>query len=324
MGKEMKSALAFFYDRNKKRIIVTVLIVSMFIIGEFFVSNFLSLTQLLITLKLASYIAIFALCQMIVIAAGDGGLDLSVGYAATVTAVFTASIMDGQNANLWKAILIAIAIGFIIGLSNGLLTSYLKLPALVITLGMASILQGVIDAYTAGRNITGKPSPVLEILAAKSSGGFPNIVFVLIILALISIFFLNKTKLGYRLFSTGANKTAAHLSGINVKIVKLAAFITSSIIASLMGLLLLGNMGTAFKDMGSNYVFPSIIAVAVGGVSLNGGEGDYFGVILGAIFLQTLSNLLVALGWGDAGKWLGYGLVLYILLITYIGNRRKR
>jgi ribose transport system permease protein len=64
--------------------------------------------------------------------------------------------------------------------------------------------------------------------------------------------------------------------------------------------------------MGSNYVMPSVAAAVVGGVSLTGGDGNYLGVILGAIFLQTLTNLLVALGWGDAGKWLGFGIVLFI------------
>jgi len=76
--------------------------------------------------------------------------------------------------------------------------------------------------------------------------------------------------------------------------------------------------------MGSNYVMPSIAAVVVGGVSLGGGDGNYVGVILGAVFLQTLTNLLVALGWGDAGKWVGFGVVLYVLLIVYVGNRRRR
>jgi len=83
-------------------------------------------------------------------------------------------------------------------------------------------------------------------------------------------------------------------------------------------------MGIAFKDMGSNYVLPSIAAVVIGGVSLSGGDGNYIGVILGAIFLQTLSNFLIALGWGDAGKWLGYGALLFVLLILYVGKRRRR
>lgn len=69
---------------------------------------------------------------------------------------------------------------------------------------------------------------------------------------------------------------------------------------------------------------PSIAAVVIGGVSMNGGDGNFVGVILGAIFLQTLTNLLVAMGWGDAGKWLGFGIVLFVLLIVYVSDRRVR
>ena len=189
---------------------------------------------------------------------------------------------------------------------------------------MANILQGIINVYTAGRDITGKPSPILRIMAAKSTGIFPNILFALIIVATIVMIILYKTKWGLMLFGVGSNEKTAYLSGVNVKLVRCIAFIIGGVIASLIGLLLIGNMGIAFKDMGSNYVLPSIAAVVIGGVSLSGGDGNYIGVILGAIFLQALSNLLVALGWGEAGKWLGYGTLLFILLIIYVGNRRNR
>jgi ribose transport system permease protein len=313
-----------FYDRYKKLVIAFVLIIFLFILGEVLVSNFLSINQILLTVKLSAFIALFGLCQMIVIASGGSGLDLSVGYTATMTAVFTASIMDGKNGNLWLAILVAMGVGMVVGLSNGLLTAYLKLPPLVVTLAMANILQGIINVYTAGADITGKPSPVLTILAAKFTGIFPNVLFILIIVAGVVMILLYKTKWGLALFGVGANETAAYLSGVDKKRIRCIAFLISGVLASLIGLLLIGNMGIAFKDMGSNYVMPSIAAVVVGGVSLAGGEGNYLGVILGAIFLQTLTNLLVALGWGDAGKWLGFGVVLFILLIVYVGNRRSR
>ncbi|MCJ7688097.1 MAG: ABC transporter permease [Clostridiaceae bacterium] len=261
---------------------------------------------------------------MIVIASGGSGLDLSVGYIATLTAILTASVMNGKNSNIIMALSIALAIGLVVGFVNGVLTAYLKLPPLVVTLAMASILQGIINVYTAGKNITGKPSPILEVLTAKSTGIFPNVLFVLFIVATVVMVILYKTKWGLMLFGVGANETTAYLSGVNVKLVRLTAFVLSGVIASFIGLLLLGNMGMAFKDMGSNYVMPSIAAVVVGGVSLIGGEGNYVGVILGAIFLQTLTNLLVALGWGDAGKWMGFGIVLFILLIVHVSDRRKR
>jgi ribose transport system permease protein len=311
-------------DRYKKLIVALLLIVLLFVVGEIVLETFFSVGQILLTVKLASFIALFGLCQMVVIASGGSGLDLSVGYMATMTAVFTAAIMDGQNSNLWLAVLVAVGLGIAVGLANGVLTAYVKLPPLVVTLAMANILQGIINAYTAGKNITGRPSPVLQIVAAKSTGMFPNILFILLTVTPIVMFIMYKTKWGLKLFGSGANQTAAYLSGVNVKIVRCTAFIISGTLASLIGLLLIGNMGIAFKDMGSNYVMPSIAAVVVGGVSLTGGEGNYLGVLLGAIFLQTLTNLLVALGWGDAGKWTGFGIVLFVLLIVYVSNRRKR
>ena len=319
-----KDSLSVMVGKNKKTIVAFLLIVFLFLIGEIVVSNFLSVGQVLLTIKLSSFIALFALCQMIVIAAGGGGLDLSVGFTATLTAILTATIMDGKNENLLSAILVAILIGAVIGFINGSLVSYVKLPPLVVTMAMASIIQGIINVYSAGKSITGKPAPILHTLAAKSTGIFPNILFVLITLAVIVMILLYKTRWGLKLFGVGTNERTAYLSGVDVKQVRLVAFIISGVIAGLIGLILIGNMGTAFKDMGSSYVMPSIAAVVVGGVSLAGGEGNYFRVILGSIFLQTLTNLLVALGWGDAGKWLGFGIVLFVLLIAYVSDRRKR
>jgi len=266
------SAIYEIYNRYKKLFIAFLLIIFLFVLGELTVSNFFSLTQILLTIKMASITALFGLCQMLVISSGGNSLDLSVGYTATITAVLTASIMDGKNGNLWLAVLIAVGLGIAVGFVNGILTAYFKLPALVVTLAMANILQGIINVYTAGRNITGKPSPILTLMAAKSTGIFPNIIFTLLAVATIVMILIYKTKWGLMLFGVGSNEIAAQLSGVNVKKVRCGAFIIDGLIASLIGLLLIGNMGIAFKDMGSNYVLPSIAAVVIGGVSLSGGD----------------------------------------------------
>ena len=116
---------------------------------------------------------------------------------------------------------------------------------------------------------------------------------------------LYRTKWGLKLFGAGTNETAAYLSGVNVRRVRFVSFLISGVLASLIGLLLLGNMGIAFKDMGSNYVMPSIAAAVVGGVSLTGGDGNYVGVILGAIFLQTLYQPPRRPGLGRRGEMAG-------------------
>ncbi len=318
-----KRPLSGFYQNYRKMIIAALLIVAIYIVGQIAVGSFLSLAQVLLTFKFATFIALFGLCQMLVICSG-GDIDLSVGYVSTLVAVLTASVMDGRNETLWIAILIAIGIGCLVGLGNGLLTAYVKLPSLVVTMAMANIVQGVVNVYAAGSSITGAPSPVLQVLSAKMTGIFPNIVWVLIITAIVAMIVMFKTKIGMKLLGVGANPVAAYLSGINVKRVRTIAFIMSGAIAGLVGLLLIGNSGQAFKDMASMYVMPSIAAVVIGGMSLNGGEGNYIGVILGAVVLQTLTNLFVAFGWGDAGKWLGYGIILLFMLIAYVREKVLR
>ncbi len=314
-----------FYARNKKALIACLLILVLFVVGQIVLGGYLTSFDLFLnTLKFASFMALFALCQMIVIAAGGSGLDLSVGYAATITSILTAGVMDGKNENLWLAVLIAIAIGLGIGMLNGLFVSYMRLPSLVVTMAMANIIKGIVDVYGAGANITGKPSPILATLATGKTAGIFNVVFLLAIVAVVVMVLLYKTKIGIKLFGVGANETTAYLSGTNVKRVRFLAFVMSGVIASMMGLLLLGNQGMAFKDMASNYVMPSIVAVVVGGVSLSGGEGNFVGVIIGAVFLQTLTNILIGLNWGDAAKWFAYGLVLFVMLIAYVRNSRSR
>jgi ribose transport system permease protein len=315
-----RNPVAGFYQNYRKMIVAALLIVVIYIVGQIAVGSFLSLEQVLLTFKFATFIALFGLCQMLVICSG-GDIDLSVGFVATLVAVLTAAVMDGRNEMLWIAVLIAIGIGCLFGLGNGLLTAYVKLPSLVVTMAMANIVQGVVNVYAAGSSITGAPSPVLQQLSAKMTGIFPNIVWVLIITAIVVMLIMFRTKIGMKLLGVGANPVAAYLSGVNVRRVRTVAFVASGAIAGLVGLLLIGNSGQAFKDMASMYVMPSIAAVVIGGMSLNGGEGNYIGVILGAVVLQTLTNLFVAFGWGDAGKWLGYGIILLFMLIAYVREK---
>jgi len=323
MALNRRNSASDFYKRYRKMIIAVILIALMYIVGHIATGSFLSLANVLLTFKFATFIALFGLCQMLVICSG-GDIDLSVGFIATLVAVLTAKVMDGQNETLWIAILVAIGIGCLFGLGNGLLTAYVKLPSLVVTMAMANIIQGVVNAYTAGYSITGQPSPVVQQLSAKMTGIFPNIVWVLIATAVVVMVIMYRTKIGVKLMGVGSNPVAAYLSGVNVKRVRAIAFVVSGAIAGLVGILLIGNTGEAFKDMASMYVMPSIAAVVIGGVSLNGGEGNYIGVILGAVVLQALTNLFVAFGWGDAGKWLGYGIILLLMLIAYVREKISR
>lgn len=321
MVKEKK--LTVITTKYKKTLIALVFIVLLYMIGEITVGGFVSVHSIMQMIKFATYIALFALCQLLVICAG-GDIDLSVGYVATLVAVLSAHILEGSNVQLWKAILIAVAVGGCIGLINGLLVSYVKLPSLVVTMGMANVAQGIVNVYSAKYGVGGSPSPILRTITTGSVGVVPNIIWLLLICTAIAMIIFYKTKIGVLLKSIGFNALASYRCGLKVKVIRTIAFVASGIIAGCIGLLLLGNLGQAFKDMASQYVMPSIAAVVVGGVSLNGGEGNYINVVLGAMVLQTLTNLFVSYGLGDAGKWLGIGAILLLMLIFYVREKMSR
>ena len=310
-----------FIGSYSKIVLCIVLIVILFIVGNIMTGG--SFATPMATLKFAFFTAIFGLGQMLIISAG-GFIDLSVGYTATLVTCLTCEIINGEDGNLWKAILIAIAIGVIVGCVNGFFSVYAKLPSLVVTMAVQQIIQGIVDFYSSKHTLGGTPNPMLQQAIAKNSAGIPNNLFILIIVAAVAMFLLYKSKIGFKLTACGSNPVTAHLSGIRVKRVQMLAFIACSIIAALMGIVLFGNMGAAFKDMGSTYVMPSIAAVVIGGVNINGGEKNYIGVILGAVILQGLANLFVALGLGDAGRYLGSGIILLAMLIVYVREKSSR
>lgn len=320
-----------FYKRHTKVLNSLLMCIAVFVLGELVLGvrsrnwgTFLSVSQILITIRLAAFTAVFALCQQCVISAGGGGLDLSIGYVATLAGILGGHLMNGSNSGLLPAIMVAVLIGCGFGFFNGILASYIKLPSLVVTMAVGNIVQGIINAYTAKVPIEGYAAPMLNQMCAKFTGVMPNIIFFLVFLLIVVYIIYAKTKIGVKVLGVGSNEVAAHLSGVNVKRVRCIAFIISGIIAALGGLLLLGYLGHAAKDMGSNYVMPSIVVVVVGGISIDGGESNFGSVFLATIFLQSMTNLFVALGWGDAGKWLGYGLILIIMLTAYIRNKRVR
>ena len=320
-----------FYQRNNKVLNTLLMCILVFILGEIIIGavmgthgTFLSVSQVFLTIRLAAFVALFGLCQQLVICVRGGGLDLSVGYIATLSGIVAGHLMNGSNAGILPSVLTALVIGAFFCLCNGLLTAYLNLPSLVVTMAMANIVQGIVNAYVSKVAIEGNAAPALQWLTAKFTGIFPNILIVVILVTVVMVVIFRRTSLGVRILGVGANENTAYLSGVNVKRVRCLAFVVSGILAALIGLLLLGYLGHASKDMASNYVMPSIVAVVVGGISINGGEGNYLSVVLGAVVLQSLTNLFVALGWGDAGKWLGYGLILLIMLAAYIRNKRKR
>jgi ribose transport system permease protein len=293
------------------------------IVGEFMVPGFAEINHVLNLLKVSALLGVIVLAQSMVIIAGGEGIDLSVGAIASISAIMSAVIINGKDLNLLLALPAVLLAGFLLGSINGIGIAYFGIPPLVMTLGMSSVIDGLVLIYSGGFIIRGNASKLLITLAGgQSIPNVPNMLLVWIVIILISLFVFNRTKSGVTLYGVGANEMTAELNGVRSKRVRALAYAIGGSIAALGGMFLLGyNAGLPFMGMGAPYVLPSVAASVIGGISLAGGSGSYLGAAGGSILLTTLNALLVT--WkGEGGRQIGFGMVLIVLLAIY-GQRSK-
>ena len=223
----------------------------------------------------------------------------------------------------WAAVA-ALGSACLVGLINGLGIAYLRIPSLVMTLGMNAVLAGVTLVYTNG-SPQGDAPPFSRDLAVGKIGGV--VPWALIFWALFSaalIFLLRRTVYGKRLYAIGNNPKAAYLSGVPVRWVLVLTYTLCGLCAGLGGIMLTGYSQQSYLGMGDLYVLPAIAAVVIGGTSILGGSGGYAGTIAGAITVVLLQNVLQIVGIKPAGQQILYGLIILLMLFVYGRNARVR
>jgi ribose transport system permease protein len=277
--------------------IVPVFIVIFLVIG-LMNANFLTTNGMLTFLRRAAPLAVLAIGQLFVIA--SGGFDLSVGSLVSLVVIGGAMLIDNDPNNTFMAITILLAIGILVGLINGFVVSYLKVPSLIATLGMLLILRGA-ALYWSGGAPRGYLTDNFRVFGrgfvddVPLIGRFPYAVIVLIVMALIAYYIFHHTNLGRHILGIGDNPIAAHLSGVKVRRVRMTAFLFSSVFAIVAGILV-GGFGGVAVDTGAGLELQAISAAVLGGAVLLGGKGSVPLVILGALSLEALFNLLNLLG----------------------------
>jgi ribose transport system permease protein len=307
---------------SAKITIAVAAIIALFVFGQVISPGFLSFGHLMSVLRLSVFLGIVALGQSLVVIAGGEGIDLSVGSVISLGVVVASSILDGKDANLPLAVAAALAAGFTIGLANGIGVSYVGIPPLIMTMAMASVVEGLSLIYTGGYP-DGVASPLLEALGNGRVAGIPNVIlFWALVIAAASLFLFRK-RWGAVLFGVGANGLAAELSGINVKRFRMFVYAICGAISAFAGFLILGYTGTPYLNLGAPYLMTSIAAVAVGGISLAGGAGSYAAAAVGCILLTTLSSILVALRTTEAVRQIVYGSLLFVIVVAYTKRRRE-
>ncbi len=302
-------------QEQRSVVIAYLMIVAIVGLGSLIMPQFASPNYLLLQLMKASFLGAVAAGQMMVILTGN--IDLSVSWTLNLAAVMVTSIAQGQNERLWLGVLAGLAVGLIVGLLNGLGVAYLRIPSLVLTLGMDAVVKGVTVLYTGAQPKGESPELLNLIVHHKVWGGLPSVVLVWTAISLFCFIVLHRSALGRKIYAVGNNEICAYLSGVKSHRVLISAFVLSGLMNAIAGILLVGYAGRSFNGMGEPYLLPSIAAVVIGGTNILGGSGLYMGTVAGAIIITLLESTLSIMQISQAGRNIIYGLVILGMLFLY-------
>jgi ribose transport system permease protein len=239
--------------------------------------------------NLARQVAIFgiiAVGQLLVIL--TAGIDLSVGSVLGLTGCVSAELLvHGWNVPL--AILAGLLVGAGLGVFNGGLVAYAKLPPFIVTLGMLGIARGVVLVMTNASTIQPLPNSFGDI-ANGDFLGLPNLLWMFAAVAVIAAFVLRRTVFGRYVYAVGSNPESARLAGVPVTAVLVAVYAISGLLAGVGGVLFTSRLNAGIPTAGTGYELNAIAACVIGGASLFGAKGGAFGAAAGALIVGTLNN----------------------------------
>ena len=297
------------FERNRPILLAYALVIVLAVFGELVAGGFLSTSHIDQLLIEASFIAFVALGQSFVIM--SGGIDLSIPWVLNGAAVLLTIFANGSNGKTLWLFPLLLAGGAVVGLLNGIGVMFLRIPPIIMTLGMSSMVEGGLLLYTNGGSGNNAPTGVVY-MATHRWGPVPVVAVVWLAVLVVATVVLSATPFGRRLYATGLNRRVAEFSGVNVRWVTVSVYVISGVAAALAGLVLAGYVGESYLGMGDPYLFASVAAVAIGGASVLGGTGNYVGTTAGALVLALLAAILPILGFSQATLEIVYGLVILV------------
>lgn len=254
----------------------------------------------------------------------SSGIDLSSVYVANLAGISAGLLMQGTG-NIPLAIAVALMVGIICGSFNGFLVSYLKIPAMLATLGTYQLYMGIAIIISGGSTVSGIPEQYTKFATVTLFGFVPlSFVIFLIIVVLMSLL-MTRTKFGTRVYLVGTNGEAAIFSGIRYNITLIRTYMISGLLASIAGLLSLARINSAKADFGSSYTMQCILIAVLGGVNPNGGFGSITGIMIAVFILQMMSSYLNMFpNISNYYRDLIWGVALIgVLIINFVLDKRK-
>lgn len=307
------SSPAEWLRRQSRTLVPWVLLAILISVGSSLSATFREGPVLEETLKSATFVGMAAAGQFFVVV--GGGIDLSIGAVATISAMTAAVMMNGNDQAIPVAVLASLGIGLGVGLVNGLLVNVLAIAPFIATFGTYFILQGV--AYTYSVNPVGQAAPSFYALYTDTWAGLPALLLIVGTFWLLCWYVARQTAFGKHLYAVGGDREAARLAGVRTMRVSIASYVVCSMIGAAAGLLQLTQSGVGAPDLGTTLLLATITAVVIGGVSLFGGDGSILGVLGGALMLAFLSQLFSTLQINALYQQLIEGLIILSILGIY-------
>ncbi|MDR0960074.1 MAG: ABC transporter permease [Propionibacteriaceae bacterium] len=255
--------------------------------------TFFTVDNLTIVLRQSVMVGVMAIGMTLVI--GMGEIDLSVGAILGICGLAAAIWIQG-GVNIYLAVFGACLLGAAIGMCNGVLVTYLRLPSFVATLGSMSVLRGIIMVITGGVPVYGLRYPEFQFIGQGFIGPVPVPVVILLLLFVIFAFVLYRTPFGRYILSIGSNAQAARLAGIRLTAVRIATYAITGFLCAVAGVILASRSEAATADAGSGMELDVIAATIIGGTVMTGGKAVLYGTIVGAVLMTTIRNGLNLLG----------------------------
>lgn len=302
----------------------TILIfIGIFVFSSFLNETFLTTGNLTNVLRQVVVVSLLACGVTFIIILGH--IDVSLGSVLALTGTLAASVMSLMG-NIYLTISAGIGAGVVVGLVNGYVITYFKIPSFIMTLAMTTVARGAILLYTAGVPVSGLGD--FQVIGQGNIGPVPISVLILIFVVMVSWVLLNRTKFGRHVYAVGGNAKAALASGINTDGVLRRAFVFNGILVSIAGIVLMSRINSGQPAGGVSYEFDAITAVVVGGTSLMGGTGTITGTVIGAMIIGVINNILNLMNVSSYWQQIVKGVIIAVAVIldvkTKSGSARKK
>ena len=276
----------------------------------------------------ASYSISALLAGCIVYLLSMGEIDLSFGWILNLSAVI-AGVSMIAGVPVWIAIIIGIIAGGVMGAINGVLTVVMRLPLIIVTLGTASVYQGISLITNKSGSVVPTDEKITTNIFFRALGGdietpIPLILIFVVLAFVVLHLVLHKTRFGYRILAIGSNPEAARLAGIPIKQTKILVCALMGFVSGIGGVLFLGFRGAVDPTTGANLLLPVVAAAIIGGTALSGGAGTVWGSLYGALIVGVIGVGVVFLGIDAVWSTLVTGLViLFAIGVDQIVRVRK-